>query len=153
MILIPIIPSLIAFSINSFFSNFKRTNKPRLTIDNKGNVVIPKSSQKGNTRAIDESDVHKKTKIYKTKVCTTEGYEQLRDLIKLCSQNKVMDRECILDLKEEIDGLLGKHKRVYDGMEFTNDFHEIYCKLKSKKLVSKDYEYLFNWLGDKLNLS
>ena len=42
MILIPIIPSLIAFSVNSFFSNFKRTNKPRLTIDNKGNVVFLK---------------------------------------------------------------------------------------------------------------
>ena len=64
-----------------------------------------------------------------------------------------MDRECILDLKEEIDGLLGEHRRVYKDMKFTNDFHEIYCKLKSKKLVSKDYLYLFLWLGDKLNLS
>ena len=65
----------------------------------------------------------------------------------------VSGQKAAIDYIEEIDGLLGEHRRVYKDIKFTNDFHEIYCKLKSKKLVSKDYEYLFNWLGDKLNLS
>lgn len=157
MILIPIMPSLISFTISSLTNGFKSTNRPRLTIDNKGNIIPPKTTKESNTKANDESDIHKKTsnktKTYKTKVCTTEGYEQLRDFIKLCSQKKVMDRECVLDLKEEIDGLLGDYRRVYKDMKFTNDFHEIYCKIKSKKLVSKDYEYLFLWLGDALELN
>ena len=153
MILVPIIPSLITFSINNFFSDFKGTNKPKLSVDSKGNIVYSKSNQKGNRSACSEFEEHNKAKTYKTKICTTEGYEELRELIKTCSQNKMINRECVLDLKEEIDGLLCEHKRVYKNMEFTNDFHEIYCKLKSKQLVTKDYQYLFEWLSNKLNLS
>jgi len=150
MILIPILPSLINMSVRNLLNYKSNGNKrPRTTIDNQGNIIKPKTTSVAKNNDKEGTDT-KTEKKYKTKICTTKGYSDIKEMIIKASQNKEMDRECVINLVEEIDGLLGIHRRLYDTMKFTNDFHEIYTKLKSSKLVEEDYEYLFAWLNCKL---
>lgn len=79
---------------------------------------------------------------YKREVRDPE-YLKLRSIIITSSKNRLFSRDDILYLKSEIDYRLGVHKYEYDGFTFQNDFHEIYSKLKSSKLKTDDYRYLF----------
>lgn len=80
----------------------------------------------------------------KGKVNPSQYYIPCRDVIISCVKNKIFTRQDILTLLKAIDYRLGSHKEVYNkNFTFENEMHEIYCKLKSKKLQDADYIYLF----------
>lgn len=83
---------------------------------------------------------------HETKVVNNEQYKSLIEFLKFSMQKKLLNRQDILNFKKEIDSRLGEYKDHYNGFEFQNDLHEIYTKLKSSHLSSKDYEELLKSL-------
>lgn len=79
------------------------------------------------------------------KVNDSPNYESCRETITICSQQRLFSVEDVFELDQLIDSLLGEHSKVYNSFNYNNDFQKIYTKLKSKKLVEKDYEFILEW--------
>lgn len=82
-------------------------------------------------------------------------YEETKNLIISCSKNRLFNREDVVELKNQIDDLLGTHATVYSNFQYSNDYQEIYTKLKSRKLTDDDYLVLLDFIrniveGDEL---
>lgn len=91
----------------------------------------------------------KENKSKLTKVNKSEYYPILRTLIINASKNKMLDREHILIIKDEIYKRLGNHANIYkDNFNFANDLNEIYVLIKSNALVDNDYLYLLNFVEE-----
>ena len=124
-------------------------------------VYNPNSKSKNKSRSVNNSTLKSnslKTKAYtkssSTRAPVTKGkvnpsrlYPRLRNLIIKSIQNQMLDRNDVLELKNQIDNLLGDHKKVYDGFTFENDLHEIYIKIKSKSLKDSDYRTLIKFVN------
>lgn len=82
------------------------------------------------------------------KVNPSKNYEDCRETVKICFQQRLFSAEDIFDLDQLIDDLLGEHSKVYNGFSYSNDFQKIYTKLKSKKLVEKDYDIILEWCSN-----
>lgn len=93
----------------------------------------------------EENNKKKPENKYKSRIIEDENYKKLTQTIKYFSTNKVLDREQILDFKKQVDKKLGDHVKYYKN-DWQNDFHELYSKLKSKKLKSEDYSELLKVL-------
>jgi len=109
---------------------------------NEFNTNISKSISKPNTVA----DKHE------LKVVTTDGYMEFNNILKASVKNKLMNRDCILRLKYELNYRLGVHIEVYKNFEFKNDMHYIYTLSKSSVLTKDDYLYLTNFISNNLIL-
>lgn len=131
-------PIFIGMTGSILISVFRVKNKPHTSHKNIRNTNTPNINQ----NSLRECKNNQKK--YPTKICTTEGYEQLRDLLKECVMKKLIGRECILKFKSELRYKLGTHIECYNGFEFQNDMHEIYTLLKSRVLTEEDYQYLSN---------
>lgn len=70
------------------------------------------------------------------------NYVTLRDNIKDYSKSGKINREGILDFKNELDYRLGSNRYSYKEFSFENDMHEIYVKIKNSKFKDEDYLHL-----------
>jgi hypothetical protein len=142
MFLFPIIPITFSFLIGSIISCAKRPEMHSKAKNNQSGVKPSKSNSNANT----ESEKHK------FKVVTTEGYTEFNNLLKATVQNKLIDRNSILQLKCELRYRIGTHIEVYKDFKFENDIHEIYVLAKSSVLTKEDYLFLTQFISSNLNL-
>lgn len=142
-LLIPTVPIIITFLIHSIINVGVQ---PDINQKNNSsfNVKIPKP------RSTTITTEQTKPKL---KVVTTQGYTEFNNILKASVQNKLMNRQSILQLKCELIYRLGTHIEVYKNFKFQNDLHEIYTLSKSSVLTKDDYEYLTQFISNNLNLS
>lgn len=88
-----------------------------------------------------------KQKNANARVVNTPYYSECRDKIKYLMQEQKLDREELLLFKQELNKMLGQSKEVYKKIKYENDMHEIYIKLKSKRLTSEKYITLIDYLN------
>lgn len=135
---IPILSIVTSYNLNKIKSTSNRKKNELNYIKSNGNTSDKPSKSK---------------KTYKHKECDSEEYKLLRDYIIACSKNKLMNRECILSFKNELDYRLGSHRYSYKDFDFDNDLHEIYIKIKNNCLDNEDYIYLKTWLSEHLDFN
>lgn len=87
---------------------------------------------------------------YKTKVIDNENYKLLRNTITTCIQNRVFNRKDVVILKNEINHLLGSNTDHYNSMNFQNDLHEIYTKIKSSHFSDDQYLHLLRFINSEI---
>lgn len=140
-VFIPALLQLFSFCINIAV---KPVPKSHRTVNSKGELI--KTDQNNKTTKKTTAKKHKPKKV------DSECYLMVRDTFIEMNKSKDLSRENILEFKRELNRLLGSHLSNYEKFEFANDFHEIYCKLKSSALKDKDYIYLFDILTSHRNL-
>lgn len=122
-------------------------------VDAKGMPILKKDYYKNNYKKTqEESKVKKEEPKRKSKVVTTVGYQELKNVIIATSKNKLLNRETILEFKAELRNRLGVHYECYKNMTFKNDLHEIYTLIKSSKFTTEDYNEMTEWISNHLNL-
>jgi len=136
-LLIPTIPIICSFLFNFILNACRQPS-----MDSNNNYKSSNTKLNFNTEA-DKP---------KLKVVTTEGYIEFNNILKASVKNKLMNRECILRLKCELNYRLGTHIEVYKNFEFKNDMHYIYTLSKSSVLTKDDYVYLTNFISNNLIL-
>jgi hypothetical protein len=141
-LLVPMIPIVVVFLFNFVLGSLKIIGLDSNGKCNETNTNIPKSIPKPNI-------VADKPKL---KVVTTDGYMEFNNILKASIRNKLMNRQCILQLKCELIYRLGTHIEVYKNFEFKNDMHEIYTLSKSSVLTKADYQYLTEFISNNLIL-
>jgi hypothetical protein len=141
-LLVPMITIIVVFLFNLVLGSLKLIGLDSNGKGNESNAKTPKSIQEPNTVA----DKHK------LKVVTTDGYMEFSNVLKASVKNKLMSRQCILQLKSELIYKLGTHIEVYKNFEFKNDMHEIYTLSKSSVLTKADYQYLTEFISNNLIL-
>lgn len=92
-----------------------------------------------------------KSNTYKNKYNTKDrkysnDYFICRDTFKEMIQSSNLEREDVLYFLDCLNGVLGERASIYRNIAFENEAHEIYSKLKSKKLSDKDYADLLTIL-------
>lgn len=138
--LIPLVP----ITCSLLFNFILGANKPSNNDTNKNNFKTAKTPKS-------ETQVTTEKTNYKLKVVKTQGYEEFNNILKASVQNKLLDRETILQLKSELRYRLGTHVEVYKNFNFQNDLHELYVLSKSSVLTKEDYEYLTQFISNNLN--
>lgn len=140
-LLIPTVPIIITFLIHSIINVGRQPN-----VDQKNNSSFNANVPKPKSTTTEQTKPN-------LKVVTTQGYTEFNNILKASVQNKLMNRQSILQLKCELIYRLGTHIEVYKNFQFQNDLHEIYTLSKSSVLTKDDYEYLTQFISNNLNLS
>lgn len=138
---IPTIPIICSFLFNFILNACRQPS-----IDSNNNHKSFNTNTKSKLNSNTEADKPK------LKVVTTEGYQEFSNILKASVKNKLMNRQCILQLKCELNYRLGTHIEVYKNFEFKNDMHYIYTLSKSSVLTKDDYLYLTNFISNNLIL-
>lgn len=141
-ILVPPTFSLLAMIVGEV-SNPKKYNKKN-NLTNKNNKNTKTNIGNNNTN-------NANSKKYKTKIIDNENYIRLRDMLVACSKNRILNRDDVICVKNEILDLLGDRTNDYSHFKFENDMHQIYTQIKSSKLGDKDYNYLIDFIQDLVN--
>lgn len=141
-LIVPTIPIILMFTLNLVATSNRQSITDTKNNYKTSNVKIPKPSSKPITEA-------NKPKL---KVVNTEGYQEFNNILKASVQNKLMTRQCILQLKSELIYRIGTHIEVYKNFQFKNDMHEIYTLSKSSVLTKADYQYLTEFISNNLIL-
>jgi uncharacterized MnhB-related membrane protein len=135
--LFPLIPIAISFIVNFIVNSGSKQADDKFE-NNKSNSKI--------TPAKTNTEIEKP----KLKIVSTEGYQEFNNLLKASVQNKLLDRQTILQLKSELRYKLGTHVEVYKDFKFENDLHELYVLSKSSVLTKEDYKYLSEFISNNL---
>lgn len=154
---IPFIFGMFTRLITTFTNNLKeqdRANPYSKKVDKNGNLILKKDLYKKNysNNTVEKQYAKKEEPKRKPKVITTEGYQELKNVIIATSKNKLLNRETILEFKAELRNKLGVHYECYKNMTFENDLHEIYTLIKSSKFITEDYNEMIEWISNHLNL-
>lgn len=156
---IPFIFGMFTRLITTFTNNLKEQDKANpysRKVDKNGNLILKKDLYKKNnysSNTVEKQFAKKEEPKRKPKVVTTEGYQELKNVIIATSKNKLLDRETILEFKAELRNKLGVHYECYKNMIFKNDLHEIYTIIKSSKFNTKDYNEMTEWISQHIKTS
>lgn len=157
---IPFIFGMFTRLITTFTNNLKEQDKSNpysRKVDAYGNLILKKDLYKSNVKSEERKNSSKTSEVKKTKtkpkVVTTEGYEELRNVLTASSKNKLLERETILEFKSILRTKLGTHYECYTNMKFNNDMHFIYTLIKSSKFTTEDYKEMTQWISEHLNIS
>lgn len=138
--------------VNSISKQLKKDNpnqKYSRYVDSNGNLILKEDlPNKYKVRDNIKTESKEQEKKYKKKTVTTEGYEELKNILIACSKNKLLDRENILTFKALIRNKLGTHFECYNNMKFSNDMHFIYTTIKSSKFTTEDYNEMCQWISN-----
>lgn len=155
---VPFIFGMFTRLITTFTNNLKEQDKANIysrKVDGNGNLILKKDLYKDNVKPEEKSS--SSNKVNKTKrepkVVTTEGFQELWNVINASSKNKLLDRQTILEFKAILRSKLGTHYECYANNKFENDMHFIYTLIKSSKFTTEDYNEMTQWISEHLNIS
>lgn len=135
---------MLSICMDKLNNGFKPVNKGKKSSNTK-KPIKDTSVSESNVASIKE---HSKRSNKPRKVNSSKNYESCRETVTICFQQKLFSAEDVFDLDQLIDDLLGEHSKVYNSFNYNNDFQKIYTKLKSKKLVEKDYDVILEWCSN-----
>lgn len=152
---LPFIFKFISMMISTFTHQLKENDKNcpyTRKVDANGNLIL-KSDYYKKENKVDNKPKEEVNVKRKPKVVTTEGYEELRNVLTASSKNKLLERETILEFKSILRTKLGTHYECYTNIKFNNDMHFIYTLIKSSKFTTEDYKEMTQWISEHLNIS
>lgn len=152
---LPFIFKFISMMFGAFANQLKENDKNSIytrKVDANGNLILKSDYYKKENKVDNKPKEEVNTK-RKPKVVTTEGYEELRNVLTASSKNKLLKRETILEFKSILRTKLGTHYECYTNMKFNNDMHFIYTLIKSSKFTTEDYKEMTIWISEHLNIS
>ena len=152
---LPFIFKFISMMFSDFTKQLKDNDKHSIytrKVDANGNLIL-KSDYYKKKNKVDNKPKEEVNVKRKPKVVTTEGYEELRNVLTASSKNKLLKRKTILEFKSILRTKLGTHYECYANMKFNNDMHFIYTLIKSSKFTTEDYKEMTIWISEHLNIS
>lgn len=152
---LPFIFKFISMMFSAFTHQLKENDKNcpyTRKVDANGNLILKSDYYKKENKVDDKPKEEVNVK-RKPKVVTTEGYEELRNVLTASSKNKLLKRKTILEFKSILRAKLGTHYECYANMKFNNDMHFIYTLIKSSKFTTEDYKEMTIWISEHLNIS
>lgn len=152
---LPFIFKFISMMFGAFANQLKENDKNSIytkKVDANGNLILKSDYYKKENKVDDKPKEEVNVK-RKPKVVTTEGYEELRNVLTASSKNKLLERETILEFKSILRTKLGTHYECYTNIKFNNDMHFIYTLIKSSKFTTEDYKEMTQWISEHLNIS
>lgn len=147
---LPFIFKFISMMFGAFANQLKENDKNSIytrKVDANGNLILKSDYYKKENKVDNKPKEEVNTK-RKPKVVTTEGYEELRNVLTASSKNKLLKRETVLEFKSILRTKLGTHYECYTNMKFNNDMHFIYTLIKSSKFTTEDYKEMTIWISE-----